>query len=52
MLQIYWAIGENGKIPSVWPDTFNTKINLKNPINFTYMNNKYKVFVAVSVIFL
>lgn len=48
IFDIYWTIGENGKIPSVWPDTFNTKINLKNPINFTYMNNKYKAFVASS----
>lgn len=48
IFDVYWTIGNDGKIPSVWPDYLNTRINLKNPMNFTFMNNKYKTFVASS----
>ncbi|XP_003393457.1 5'-3' exonuclease PLD3 isoform X1 [Bombus terrestris] len=48
IFDIYWTVGNDGKIPSVWPDYLNTRINLKNPMNFTFMNNKYKTFVASS----
>ncbi|XP_076750929.1 5'-3' exonuclease PLD3 [Xylocopa sonorina] len=44
----YWTVGKEGKIPSVWPDSFNTKINSKNPMNFTFMGNRYKTFIASS----
>ncbi|XP_071861664.1 5'-3' exonuclease PLD3 isoform X2 [Bombus fervidus] len=48
IFDVYWTVGNDGKIPSVWPDYLNTRINLKNPMNFTFMNNKYKTFVASS----
>nr|XP_033199250.1 phospholipase D3-like isoform X1 [Bombus vancouverensis nearcticus]XP_033199251.1 phospholipase D3-like isoform X1 [Bombus vancouverensis nearcticus]XP_033199252.1 phospholipase D3-like isoform X1 [Bombus vancouverensis nearcticus] len=48
IFDVYWTIGNDGKIPSVWPEYLNTRINLKNPMNFTFMNNKYKTFVASS----
>ncbi|XP_017877883.1 phospholipase D3-like [Ceratina calcarata] len=44
----YWMVGENGKIPETWPDSFQTKINSTNPMNFAFMDNKYKTFVASS----
>jgi len=48
-LQVYWKLGEDGKVPSTWPDSLSTKINIDNPMNFTYMENKYKIFIAVSI---
>ncbi|OAD52164.1 Phospholipase D3 [Eufriesea mexicana] len=48
IFDVYWTVGDDGKIPSVWPDSLNTRINSKNPMNFTFMNNKYKTFVASS----
>lgn len=48
LLQVYWTVGEDGKIPAAWPDSFNTKINEKSPMNFTFMDNKYRTFIAVS----
>lgn len=48
MLQVYWMVGQEGKVPPVWPDSLSTKINLKNPMKFTFMDNKYKTFIAVS----
>ncbi|XP_017799129.1 PREDICTED: phospholipase D3-like [Habropoda laboriosa] len=49
IFDVYWTVGgEGGKIPAVWPDSLGTKINLKNPMNFTFMDNRYKTFVASS----
>ncbi|CAK9831259.1 5'-3' exonuclease PLD3 [Anthophora retusa] len=49
IFDVYWTVGgDGGKIPSVWPDSFGTKINLKNPMDFTFMDNRYKAFVASS----
>ncbi|XP_012151519.2 5'-3' exonuclease PLD3 [Megachile rotundata] len=48
IFDVYWMVSEEGKIPAVWPDSFTTKINLKNPMKFTFMDNKYKTFIASS----
>ncbi|XP_070164828.1 5'-3' exonuclease PLD3 [Polyergus mexicanus] len=48
IFDVYWKLGEDGKVPSTWPDSFSTKINIDNPMNFTYMENKYKIFIANS----
>lgn len=48
--QVYWKLGEDGKVPSTWPDSLSTKINIDNPMNFTNMDNKYKLFIAVSIV--
>jgi len=47
---VYWKLSEDGKVPSTWPDSLSTKINIDNPMNFTYMDNKYKLFIAVSIV--
>ena len=44
----YWTVAADGKIPPVWPDTLSTNINIKNPMNFTFMDNKYETFIASS----
>ncbi|KAL0100165.1 hypothetical protein PUN28_019537 [Cardiocondyla obscurior] len=46
--QVYWKLSEDGKVPATWPASLSTKININNPINFTYMDNKYKLFIASS----
>ncbi|EFN84877.1 Phospholipase D3 [Harpegnathos saltator] len=48
IFDVYWKLGQDGKVPSTWPDSLSTKINLDNPMNFTYMDNKYRLFVASS----
>ncbi|KAH0953755.1 hypothetical protein HN011_008467 [Eciton burchellii] len=48
IFDVYWKLGEDGKVPSTWPDSLSTKINIDNPMNFTYMDNKYKLFIASS----
>ncbi|EFN65992.1 Phospholipase D3 [Camponotus floridanus] len=48
IFDVYWKLGEDGKVPSTWPDSLSTKINIDNPMNFTYMENKYKIFIASS----
>nr|XP_031839096.1 phospholipase D3-like isoform X2 [Nomia melanderi] len=48
IFDVYWTVAEDGRIPSIWPDSFSTSINLNNPINFTSRNNKYRTFVASS----
>ncbi|XP_043286812.1 5'-3' exonuclease PLD3-like isoform X2 [Venturia canescens] len=48
IFEVYWQLGNEGRIPSTWPDTMATKINLDNPMNFTLDNNNYKSFVASS----
>lgn len=48
IFDVYWKLGEDGKVPSTWPDSLSTKINIDNPMNFTYMENKYKLFIASS----
>ncbi|KYM89583.1 Phospholipase D3 [Atta colombica] len=48
IFDVYWKLSEDGKVPSTWPDSFSTKINIDNPMNFTYMDNKYKLFIASS----
>ncbi|CAL1688368.1 unnamed protein product [Lasius platythorax] len=48
IFDVYWKLGEDGKVPSTWPDSLSTKINIDNPMNFTYMENKYKMFIASS----
>ncbi|XP_012528482.1 5'-3' exonuclease PLD3 [Monomorium pharaonis] len=48
IFDVYWKLGEDGKVPSTWPDSFSTKINIDNPMNFTNMDNKYKLFIASS----
>ncbi|KAL6427493.1 hypothetical protein ACFW04_008771 [Cataglyphis niger] len=48
IFDVYWKLGKDGKVPSTWPDSFSTKINIDNPMNFTYMENKYKIFIASS----
>ncbi|XP_076245485.1 5'-3' exonuclease PLD3 isoform X2 [Calliopsis andreniformis] len=48
IFDVYWIVAEHGKIPSSWPDSFSTKINEKNPMNFTFMDNKYQTFIASS----
>ncbi|XP_011638332.1 phospholipase D3-like isoform X1 [Pogonomyrmex barbatus] len=48
IFDVYWKLSEDGKVPSTWPDSLSTKININNPLNFTYMDNKYKLFIASS----
>ncbi|XP_043266213.1 5'-3' exonuclease PLD3-like [Colletes gigas] len=48
IFDVYWTVAEDNKVPSVWPDSFNTKINLDNPMTFTFMNNRYRTFIASS----
>ncbi|XP_014480692.1 PREDICTED: phospholipase D3-like [Dinoponera quadriceps] len=48
IFDVYWKLGQDGKVPSTWPDSLSTKINIDNPMNFTYMDNKYKLFIASS----
>ncbi|XP_077255467.1 5'-3' exonuclease PLD3 isoform X2 [Temnothorax americanus] len=48
IFDVYWKLGEDGKVPSTWPDSLSTKINIDNPMNFTYKDNKYKLFIASS----
>ncbi|XP_072752667.1 5'-3' exonuclease PLD3 [Anoplolepis gracilipes] len=48
IFDVYWKLSEDGKVPSTWPDSLSTKINIDNPMNFTYMENKYKIFIASS----
>lgn len=48
IFDVYWKLGEDGKVPSTWPDFLSTKINIDNPMNFTNMGNKYKLFIASS----
>lgn len=48
IFDIYWQLGKDGKIPPMWPDSVNTKVNIENPMNFSFMGNKYKTFIASS----
>lgn len=48
IFDVYWQLGEEGKIPSTWPDSLSTKINMNNTMNFTLNNNKYRSFIASS----
>ncbi|KAL0100167.1 hypothetical protein PUN28_019537 [Cardiocondyla obscurior] len=48
IFDVYWKLSEDGKVPATWPASLSTKININNPINFTYMDNKYKLFIASS----
>ncbi|XP_034947047.1 5'-3' exonuclease PLD3-like isoform X2 [Chelonus insularis] len=48
IFDVYWQLGEEGRIPSSWPDTLKTKININNTLNFTLENNQYQLFIASS----
>ncbi|KAK0080264.1 hypothetical protein PV326_008268, partial [Microctonus aethiopoides] len=48
IFEVYWQLGDGGRIPSSWPDSLNTKINVNNMMNFTLDNNKYRSFIASS----
>nr|XP_034172549.1 5'-3' exonuclease PLD3-like isoform X3 [Osmia lignaria] len=48
IFDVYWMVGQEGKVPPAWPDSLSTKINLKNPMKFTFMDNKYKTFISSS----
>nr|XP_033328815.1 phospholipase D3-like [Megalopta genalis] len=48
IFDVYWTVAEDGKVPAVWPDSLNTNINVNNPINFTFMDNRYRTFISSS----
>ncbi|XP_012270908.1 phospholipase D3 isoform X2 [Orussus abietinus] len=48
IFDVYWKLGEDGKVPSSWPESLGTKINMDNPMNLTLEDNKYRSFIASS----
>ncbi|OXU24626.1 hypothetical protein TSAR_006066 [Trichomalopsis sarcophagae] len=48
IFDVYWALGENGKVPAAWPKSLGTKINLENPMSYTMGGNKYRSFFGSS----
>ncbi|XP_024936685.1 phospholipase D3 isoform X2 [Cephus cinctus] len=48
IFDVYWMLGKDGKVPSSWPESLRTKINMDNPMNFTLNGNKYRSFIASS----
>ncbi|XP_058793368.1 5'-3' exonuclease PLD3-like isoform X2 [Phymastichus coffea] len=48
IFDVYWTLGEIGKVPKSWPKSLSTKINAENPMVFTLDGNKYKSFFGSS----
>ncbi|XP_066584799.1 5'-3' exonuclease PLD3-like isoform X2 [Prorops nasuta] len=48
IFDVYWKLGEDGKVPATWPDNYSTKINMQTPINCSTYGNACKFFIASS----
>ncbi|XP_015793659.1 phospholipase D3 [Tetranychus urticae] len=47
VFNVYWSLGQpNATIPDKWPSTFETDINMENPLNLTLEGISAKVFMA------
>uniref|UniRef100_A0ABD2XDW7 PLD phosphodiesterase domain-containing protein n=1 Tax=Trichogramma kaykai TaxID=54128 RepID=A0ABD2XDW7_9HYME len=48
IFDVYWKLGEDGKVPATWPKALSTRINMENPMAFVLNGNKYRTFFASS----
>lgn len=49
IFEVYWALGEeNAKIPSYWPSSLSTKINMNTPLHLLNNNETFQTYLSSS----